>query len=73
MTEKEIIEFLKKNEINHIAFSFMPLEVQSWCLKHKDEEIFQVIDTEVWNAVSNNRNLVREIQVICLTEDYELS
>ena len=42
MTEQEVIEYLKNNRNNGVAFSFYPLEVKKWVKEHiNDLEMLQ--------------------------------
>ena len=74
MTENEIIQILKDNERNGIAFGFLPDEVIQFALKHKenlkfyDSEGFW-IDTECQHKEGYK---ISVYEIVCLNEDFEL-
>lgn len=70
MTEKEIIAYLKENKNKGVAFAFMPSEVQEWCRKHCNEQIFHIFDDDRW---PNYKTIINcySYNVYCLAEDYE--
>lgn len=74
MTENEIIQILKDNKRNGIAFGFLPDEVIQFALKHKENLKFHDsegfwIDTECQHKEGYDISIH---EIVCLPEDYEL-
>lgn len=71
MTEQEIIAYLKENKNKGTVFAFMPSEVQEWCRKHCNEEIFYIFgDDNRWPTYKATINCYSH-NVYSLAEDYE--
>ena len=72
---KNIIDFLKNNKINGVAFGYMTKEVQEWVnnkAKNHQADIFKYYDNlGVWNSISNKDFKVFPNDIIYLLEDYK--
>lgn len=68
MTEQEIIDYLKGNKQEGVAFAFMPGKVQEWCRKHHHERIFSAY-SDKWGEKTNI--VCSNGCVYCLLKDYE--
>lgn len=74
MTEQEIINILKDNKRNGIAFGFLPDEVIRFALKHKENLKFHDsegfwIDTECQHKEGYEISIH---EIVCLPKDFEL-
>lgn len=76
MTEEEIIEVLKINVEDGVAFHFLAEEIQDWVKKHIHEVvIFNGTDdnkSEHWVNIINRIAPLTEHSVVALRDDYEL-
>ena len=78
MTESEIVDFLKDNKKNGIAFAFMPEEVRNW-MKTQSITNFNVYGYDSmtheckWHEITNPYYKINyENDVYCLKQEYEL-
>lgn len=74
MTENEIIQILKDNKRNGIAFGFLPDEVIQFASKHKENLKFHDIDG-FWIETKYQHEEGYDISIhaiVCLPEDFEL-
>lgn len=76
MTEKEIIDVLKANIEEGVAFHFLADEIKDWVKKHIHEVvIFNGTDdnkAEYWGNVVNGIAPLTEFSVVALRDDYGL-
>ena len=78
MTESEIVDFLKDNKKNGIAFAFMPEEVRNW-MKTQSITNFNIYGYDSmtheckWHEITNpDYKINYENDVYCLKQEYEL-
>lgn len=72
MNEQQIVDYLKGNFQRGVAFRFMPNEVQRWCMKHAEEDIFFRFDDEHGWGSKQIRIWCLNSAVYALNYDYEL-
>lgn len=69
MTEQEIIEYLKENKTRGIVFDFFPEDVQNWCRKYRDKNIFEYFQFDrKWAGLL--KLCPRSDTAYCLKSDY---
>ena len=78
MIESEIVDFLKDNKKNGIAFAFMPEEVRNW-MKTQSITNFNIYGYDSmtheckWHEITNpDYKINYENDVYCLNQNYEL-
>lgn len=72
MNEQQIVDYLKENFTRGVAFRFMPNEVQRWCMKHRDEDIFFRFSEEYGWGSKQLKICCLNSSVYALDHDYEL-
>jgi hypothetical protein len=69
MTENEIIQYLKDNKKNGVAYHFMPEEVKTWCDSHIKDLLYFDYDNDSFEAYYE-ASIICENEVVALSDDY---
>lgn len=74
MTEHEIINYLKENKNNGIAFHFMPEDVRIWCLSSINYQKLLQFNGDNWDSTDDvfAGYKVDKTKVFSLPENFEL-
>lgn len=71
MTENQIIQYLRDNKLNGVAFCFMPKEVQAWCKNNYHSKLFFYYNLDYWCLIDVSKYVFDFNLIITINEDSE--
>lgn len=73
MTEQEVIQYLRNNRKNGVAYGFMPVDVRRWCDKNRRSlTYFSLVDDNDWPSLEAIGYALHATLILSITEDFEL-